>query len=163
MTGKTVARVWLVAFLAVLLGGVGGGAAALWSQRANGTVDVTTGSWRIPLRTEFIAGQHAGPVKFDGSFTWAPRVAQSSSITYTLSFAAVSNVAVTNPTTTVTVTVPPGASGRIPLAFAKNNNSAQGQLIVTITPSSGGVAGLPSKWRVLADHKQTTITEITGP
>lgn len=163
MSKVTLARVWLVAFLAVLLGGLGGGAAALWSQRANGVVDVTTGSWGIPLRAEFVASQNAGPVKFDGSFTWAPRVAQTAPVTYAITVSAVSNAVVTNPTAQVAVTVAPGASGQTPLTFEKNNNSAPGELVVTITPSSDGVAGLPSKWRVVVDRKQATVAEDTGP
>lgn len=161
MSKATLARVWLVAFLAVLLGGAGGGAAALWSQRANGTVDVTTGSWGIPVSASFAS--NGGPVKFDGTFTWTPRVAQTAPVIYAITFSAVSNAVVTNPTAQVTVTVAPGASGQIPLAFEKYNNSVQGELVVTISPSSGGVAGLPSKWRLTADGKQTTVAEITGP
>lgn len=160
MRGWSLARVWLVVFVAVLVGGAGGNAVALWSQRATGTIDVTTGGWGIPLSVAF-AGNN-GPVKFDGSLTWVPLVAQTSSVSYTISFAAVSNVVVTNPTSAVTVTVPPGASGRTPLAFEKKNNSVPAELVVTITPSSGGVAGEPSKWRLVVVDKQTTITEIPG-
>ena len=161
MSKVTLARVWLVAFLAVLLGGVGGGAAALWSQRASGVVDVATGSWGVPVSAAFAGG--GGPLKFDGAFTWTPRVAQTESVTYTIAVSAVSNAVVTKPTTQVAVTVAPGASGQTPLTFEKNNNSAPGELVVTITPSSDGVAGLPSKWRVVVDGKQATVAEDTGP